>query len=511
MSQGRTGRLGSGRGRLGSRRAEGSRSHAGWWRVSLVFAASLVLLVVLSAPALAATISGTVTDVNGGIWNTVSVDAYDASGTWVASADTASNGSYTIVGLPAGDYRVATWNDKGYIDEWYDNVWYQPDPSGAGATLLTVSGDRANIDFVLVQGLSISGTVTAVAGGAGIENVQLFATDASGNQISANTDASGNYTIPGLPPGDYRVATSNSSGYVDEWYDNVIYQADPLGAGATLVTLTTSSRTGIDFALAQGFDISGTVTNAAGGAGIDGVSVDAVDALGSHVAFATTNPSGSYTLVGLPPGDYRVVTSNSLGFVDEWYNNVIYYTDPLGAGANIVALTTTNRTGIDFALAQGRSITGTVTDASGGAVVEGVSVDAYDASANYVVSATTNASGVYTITGLAPGNYLVATSNTLGYLDEWWDNVPYFGNPGGTGATLVNLTSGNATGINFALTGGRYLKTVTVGWNLLAGGPGSDILGETAFGYDGAAYVSVSGANWWQARDTGSSSPHRAP
>ena len=64
------------------------------------------------------------------------------------------------------------------------------------------------------------------------------------------------------------------------------------------------------------------------------------------------------------------------------------------------------------------SISGTVTNAGTGALLSGVSVNAYNASGSSMGNNTTNASGVYTVTGLATGTYYVLTSNSLGYLVE---------------------------------------------------------------------------------------------
>jgi len=95
-----------------------------------------------------------------------------------------------------------------------------------------------------------------------------------------------------------------------------------------------------------------------------------------------------------------------------------------------------------------------VTDAGTGAPLAGVNVTASNASGSgWGVS--TNASGVYTVTGLAVGTYYVRTSNSLGYIDELYNNLPC---PGGsctvTSGTGVSVTAGATTsGINFGLAG----------------------------------------------------------
>ena len=101
-----------------------------------------------------------------------------------------------------------------------------------------------------------------------------------------------------------------------------------------------------------------------------------------------------------------------------------------------------------------------MTDAATGAPLADVSVRVYNASGSSVGSnVTTNASGVYTTsTGLPAGTYYVRTTNSLGYIDELYDNLPC---PGGscsvTSGTGVSVTAGATTGgINFGLAvGGR--------------------------------------------------------
>ena len=180
----------------------------------------------------------------------------------------------------------------------------------------------------------------------------------------------------------------------------------------------------------------------------------------------TTNASGVYTTTGLATGTYYVRTSNSLGYVDELYDNLPCpggtCAVTTGTGVSVTAGATTS--GIDFGLAVGGTITGTVTDAGTGAPLADVSVYVYNASGSFVGSATTNASGVYTKTGLPTGTYYVRTSNSLGYVDELYNDLPC---PGGTctvtTGTGVSVTAGATTsGINFGLAvGGTITGTVT--------------------------------------------------
>ena len=78
-----------------------------------------------------------------------------------------------------------------------------------------------------------------------------------------------------------------------------------------------------NFGLSAGDGIAGTVTDAATGAPLQGVTIG-VYQVGSNL-FAgsfTTNLRGQFFVRGLPNGDYVALTSNSLGYFDEIHSNI---------------------------------------------------------------------------------------------------------------------------------------------------------------------------------------------
>jgi hypothetical protein len=64
---------------------------------------------------------------------------------------------------------------------------------------------------------------------------------------------------------------------------------------------------------------------------------------------------------------------------------------------------------VRHACAAGGSISGTVLRSDDSTPIEGVYVDAYDNKWNYITSGYTDASGNYSITDLASGNYYLQT------------------------------------------------------------------------------------------------------
>ncbi len=419
-------------------------------------------------------VSGRVTDVATGLpLANVQVRVYNAGGTRVTSVNTNSSGVYaTSTGLSAGTYYARTSNTLGYIEELYNDISC---PGGVctvttGAPISVTAGSTTTgIDFGLLSGGRISGTVTDVAGGVPLANVQVRVHNASGAQVtSVNTNSSGVYTTAGLPAGTYYARTSNTLGYIEELYNDISCPGGVCTVTAgTPITLTAgSTTTGIDFGLLSGGRISGAVTEVAVGLPLANVRVRVYNSSGTQVTSVNTNSSGVYTTAGLPAGTYYARTSNTLGYVEELYNDI---SCPGGictvtTGALITVTVGTTTAGIDFGLAQGGRIGGTVTDAATGLPLANVQVRVHNSSGTRVGSVNTDSSGVYATSGLPAGTYYARTWNSLGYVEELYNDISC---PGGvctvTAGTPITVTVGTTTaGIDFGLAqGGRIGGTVT--------------------------------------------------
>jgi len=217
-------------------------------------------------------ISGTISPAAGGSGVTVTL-----SGAASATTTANSSGNYTFGGLANGTYTVTP-----------SRAGYTFSPTSLSAT---VSG--ANITTGLnftatAQGgtLSISGTISPVAGGSG-------ATVTLSGAASATTTAnsSGNYTFSGLANGNYALTPSHAG-----------YTFSPTTQAATV---NGANITGLNFTAAafQTFSISGTISPAAGGSGAT------VTLSGAANASTTANSSGNYTFTGVANGNYTVTPS----------------------------------------------------------------------------------------------------------------------------------------------------------------------------------------------------------
>jgi hypothetical protein len=139
------------------------------------------------------------------------------------------------------------------------------------------------------------------------------------------------------------------------------------------------------------------------------IEVTAYEAAGneSPVGFATTGTGGTYDIAGLAAGSYKVVFSPSFGsalnYVTQYYDG-----ESSSASAKTVSVTQEATTsGIGAELRVGGIVEGTVTDAATHQPLADVLVSASDPGGAEVLGGfvETNASGEYTIRGLASGSY----------------------------------------------------------------------------------------------------------
>lgn len=169
---------------------------------------------------------------------------------------------------------------------------------------------------------SISGTVTAASGGAPLPGIEVCAWEVPSEGLACTaTDASGDYAISALPVGNYKVEfwPGSTGHYIVQFYNSKSSWQE-----AELVAVTSGADSpGINAALNAGGQITGTVTDATSGAGIQSSTVCAVEATTGEIwSCALTHNNGQYTLGGLPSGSYKAWFSPD---VPEWEEEDDYF------------------------------------------------------------------------------------------------------------------------------------------------------------------------------------------
>ncbi|WP_198011516.1 carboxypeptidase regulatory-like domain-containing protein [Arthrobacter sp. FB24] len=338
------------------------------------------------------------------------VSAYTAASQsgYVLSGAVAADGTYRLLGLEAGSYKIqfSAYN-SGALSQWYTNA---ATFDAAAAVAVTAAQDVANINATLLKGATISGKVTAPAGISASSTSVTAYPAASGTAAApaANTwvSADGSYKLVGLAAGSYKLQFSaNSSGALTQWYSNAATE----DAASPVAVTAGQDLTGVNALLAKGATISGKVTVPAG-INLWNISVnaDSADGKSIYMAFSGVATDGSYKLVGLPTGSYKVrFAGNSSGAVDQWYNNAA-----TAATANALPLTAgQDLTGINATLVKGATISGKV---AGLSVGEQHPVTVLDSAGTPVKEGYSDTTGSYSVTGLAAGTYKVAFNRSSG-------------------------------------------------------------------------------------------------
>jgi len=182
--------------------------------------------------------------------------------------------------------------------------------------------------------------------------------------------------------------------------------------------------------------LTGTVTDQGAGTPlldiiVSALSTDATIGYGS----TRTSADGTWTMQ-VPTRDMIVrFIDGAGGYASEFYDNAT-----VKSGAMILTVTEGSTTsGIDAALADAGTLSGTITSSSGSPLA-GASVALYDSptpGGAPVRSAITGPDGTYLLSGVVPGTYLVRFSEP-NHFTEWYDNVPEWT----AGATPITITAG---------------------------------------------------------------------
>jgi beta-glucanase (GH16 family) len=372
---------------------------------------------------------------------------------------TASNGTYAFTSLVAGTYQVeftAPANTLlGPNSLANASTGLSPQETVAAAQALTLAPET-----LVPAPSSLSGSVVLAGVGRSNVTVQLL----SGGQTLAteSTTSSGGFSFTGLAAGTYQVQYTAPSG-------DVLVGASDL-TPTTLLSASETLTAGEAFTLpnatlAASATISGSVTYA--GAGQDNVAVSLIDSATGSVVLTTTTAGtgGTFSFTGLEPDSYKVdftaPTTETLGS-----SSLANASTGLTAPITVTAGQSLN-IGTEALIPAYATLTGSVVLAGVGQAKVTVAL----LSAGATVTTTTNSSGGFSFTGLAPGSYQVQYTAPTGYVVAGASDL--------TPNVAVSATVTLSPGQSYALAAASLVAAATISGSVLYGGAGDDGVGVT--------------------------------
>jgi protocatechuate 3,4-dioxygenase beta subunit len=428
----------------------------------------------------------------------VTVQLKDSAGNVVQTTSTGADGKYSFTADP-GSYTVSVTAPINYIftarDAGGDDAKDSDFGSNGQSNAVTLNAADVNntIDAGLYRTASVGDKVWLDAnkngvqdsGEAGVSGVKVMLLDADGKQVGATvtTDANGNYLFNGLKPGAYSVQfdkaslpegmsfTSANQGGNDSADSDAA--ANGMSHSFTLTSgqVDKSVDAGVLAAATIGdrvwIDKNGNGVQDDGESGKSGVTVQLRDTSGNVVKTTTTDSNGNYKF-SVEAGTYSVdikaptgfyVTAQNAGSNDAADSDA----DSSGKLGSVTVSAGQNVTNMDAGLYQKAEIgdkvwydtNGDGVQQSGEAGAQNVKVTLLNEKGVAIATDTTDASGLYSFTGLTPGKYSVKFSAVDGYLFTKQNQ--------GSSDSADSDTDSNGLTAQFTLNSGVTDKTVDAG------------------------------------------------
>ncbi len=417
----------------------------------------------------AAQISGTVNLSGGGTSSDGSVDVYTTDGDIVTEVSVDGSGHYSITDLPAGSYNVYFTGYGSWTGQWYNATQFWD----AATDVTLAAGDAVDISPTLDAVATLSGVVTATAGGPATGGcVELF-DDEGSNFIELCVDETGAYSGT-VAPGTYRLlftGFNDGSGgtLASEWSGN----GDSYVTAST-ITLTPGGATVANAALASGGKVSGSTTVSGSTAAALGGCVSARDPeTYVLVDFWCDVDAGTYEM-HLLPGQYllrldRFSTASGTSLLDTWYSGAT-----VPSMATPVTITHGGSVTVNASIPYEGSFYGTVV-LPVGAQMDG-SIEVYDsATGTFIRSLTPDPDGSYRVDGLISGHsYKAVFVGFTGAANVWYTTAATWR----TASTVAPLAAGRNMGSQTLAAEG----VITGVFPVLPGFVGTDICATAYYG-----------------------------
>jgi hypothetical protein len=298
----------------------------------------------------------------------------------------------------------------------------------------------------------VAGLVQAAATEAPIAGIEVCARATSeplAPETCAMTSATGEYEISGLPEGQYHVSFSapakSGLNYLTQYFE--ARSTEALADPVTVTEATTTQK--VNAMMQPGGEIKGSVSEGEGNP-LAGIEVCALEkSVEVPVRCVLTKASGNYAIAGLASGEYEIEFSTPTGF-EPSYETQFYNGATSRSAATAVAVTAGSAAvkGVNAVLVPvpppSGAIAGTVSSATTSAPLGNVHVCALSIAGALETCTLTEASGVYTLPGLAPGDYhveFVPPEGGEAYELQWYKEKS-----AETEAEVVTVTGGETAG-----------------------------------------------------------------
>ena len=255
-------------------------------------------------------------------WNGTEIDRSFDYGTNVDGED----GSFVINGIPAGMYKVEIRDSIGnHVAEYFD---ISSDLTTAETVTVLRNVDRPLGAITLDVGASFSGRVENADGTPIVDAYVSALAIVDGkadyqNAYRGYSNELGNYVIPALPGGTYKIEFASNFGYFDEFYND---KATEALADAQTVVLGTDKPLGTTV-LEQTAAVTGLVTDA-DGSGVGDILVEAYPVINGTVAadgsdYTYSDDDGAFNLRDLHAGTYRLKVQDGLHVYQDNFDTVV--------------------------------------------------------------------------------------------------------------------------------------------------------------------------------------------
>ncbi len=304
----------------------------------------LLGILVLPCHALAATVSGTLTQISAHSYRTlekITIELEAEDGTRVQDA-TDKDGRYRFTGVSAGRYRISAVLPSDHVPALMgDNNWFLPAQDNHAQTdwftvsdnmVIDLASTRATVYVKVVAFVDENANGGRMNSEAALSNVQVSLYPAGHPEhlvASGVTDRKGELTLNSLSPGEYRLKavypdnyTAGPLGSKISIYYNCIHYSDTQEAWSDPFEVTSGSA-GIGIGAvatgnAQGtiwYDANGNGRKDADETGLSGVSVALSLPEEGLTLSAVTDNDGGYLFSRLQPGDYTLRVTAPEGYM----------------------------------------------------------------------------------------------------------------------------------------------------------------------------------------------------